>query len=83
MCYEESISTLNFAMRAKRITQVVSRNEVIDPDKALILKYEELIQDMQTKIQVMQVEVSQSTIFKSYVFLSHIYIYYIYELEFR
>ena len=55
--YEDSMSTLCFAMRAKSITQQVQRNELINSDKALIIAYEREIKALQEKLRVMELRV--------------------------
>lgn len=51
--YEETLSTLKFAQRAKKIKQTIGRNHVID-SKALIMKYQQEIQLLQEKLREME-----------------------------
>ncbi|CAG9327217.1 unnamed protein product [Blepharisma stoltei] len=56
--YEESLSTLKFAQRAKKIKQVIVKNEVID-SKALITKYEAEIKTLQEKLREMEIKLAE------------------------
>lgn len=58
--YEESLSTLKFAQRAKKIKQTVAKNEIKD-SKALIMKYEHEIKILQEKLQEMEKTLSEDT----------------------
>ena len=49
----ETLSTLNFAKRAKKITQKIVKNLVLD-NKALISKYQEEISELQKKLRAME-----------------------------
>jgi hypothetical protein len=51
--YEETLSTLKFAQRAKKIKQTIVRNEVKD-SKALIFKYQKEILELQEKLKEME-----------------------------
>jgi chromosome segregation ATPase len=51
--YDESIGTLKFAQRAKKIKQTIKKNEVFD-NKALLMKYEAEIEALQRKLQEME-----------------------------
>eukprot|EP01022_Parablepharisma_sp_SALTPOND_P021735 TRINITY_DN434_c0_g1_i1.p4 TRINITY_DN434_c0_g1~~TRINITY_DN434_c0_g1_i1.p4 ORF type:complete len:280 (-),score=34.86 TRINITY_DN434_c0_g1_i1:304-1143(-) len=54
-CYDESINTINFATRAKRIVQVVPRNKappLIDP--AIKQAYEAKIMELEKRIRMME-----------------------------
>lgn len=53
LSYEETLSTLKFAQRAKKIKQTISKNFVLD-SKALIMKYEQEIQNLQRKLHEME-----------------------------
>ena len=56
--YDETLSTLKFAHRAKKIKQTIIKNEVID-SKALIMKYQNEIQQLQERLREMEVKMSQ------------------------
>ena len=51
--YDESIGTLKFAQRAKKIKQTLKKNEVFD-NKALLMKYEVEINALQKRLQEME-----------------------------
>lgn len=51
--YEETLSTLKFAQRAKKIKQTISKNETPN-SKALITKYQREIQELQEKLKEME-----------------------------
>eukprot|EP00743_Colponemidia_sp_Colp-15_P009768 GILK01010694.1.p1 GENE.GILK01010694.1~~GILK01010694.1.p1 ORF type:complete len:610 (-),score=148.16 GILK01010694.1:140-1969(-) len=51
--YEETVNTLKFAQRAKKIKSNAHKNEVID-DKALISRYRQEIDDLKTKLQSLE-----------------------------
>lgn len=51
--YDESIGTLKFAQRAKKIKQTIKKNEVFD-NKALLMKYEAEIEALQRRLQEME-----------------------------
>ncbi len=56
-CYDESMNTLSFALRAKRITQVVKKNELqgqIDP--AIKKAYERKIHELQSRLKQLEAE---------------------------
>jgi hypothetical protein len=56
---EESLSTLNFAKRAKKVRQIVAKNETIST-KMLILKYETEINSLQLKLKEMETKVTST-----------------------
>lgn len=51
-CLEETVSTLNFASRAKHIKQTVTRNEVSATDDKLVLKLQKEIQHLKELLQL-------------------------------
>lgn len=51
--YEETLSTLKFAMRAKNITQNIKKNEIVD-DKFLLNKYQNEIKQLQARLKEME-----------------------------
>ena len=51
--YEETLSTLKFAQRAKKIKQTIVKNDVKD-SKALIIKYQKEISELQEKLKEME-----------------------------
>jgi predicted nucleic acid-binding Zn-ribbon protein len=51
--YDETLSTLKFAQRAKKIKQTILKNDTSD-SKALILKYEREISELQEKLREME-----------------------------
>lgn len=61
---DESISTLKFAERAKKIKKTIARNEELDSN-ALIEKYESIIRELQTRLQQKEVEISGSVVKES------------------
>jgi hypothetical protein len=56
--YDETLSTLKFAQRAKKIKQTIVKNDTSD-SKALILKYEREIQELQDKLREMESKLVQ------------------------
>ena len=50
---DETINTLKFAQRAKKVTQTISKTEVVNSD-VLLLQYEEEIKRLQVKIVEME-----------------------------
>lgn len=54
---EESVSTLKFAQRAKKVKQIAVKNETAG-SKMLILKYENEIANLQIKLQDMELKIS-------------------------
>ena len=56
--YDESLSTLKFAQRAKKIKQVIKKNLVSD-NKVLILKYQNEINRLQEKISEMENQLTE------------------------
>ena len=56
--YDETLSTLKFAQRAKKIKQTIVKNEVIN-SKALIVKYQSEIQQLQDRLREMESKMSQ------------------------
>jgi hypothetical protein len=57
--FEESLSTLKFAERAKKIKKTVARNEDLSSN-ALIEKYEILIRELQTRLNQKESEIAGS-----------------------
>lgn len=57
LTYEETLSTLKFAQRAKKIKQTIGRNDPLD-SKALIIKYQEEIHVLQEKLREMEQRMS-------------------------
>lgn len=55
--YEETLSTLKFAQRAKKIKQTIVKNDVKD-SKALIVKYQKEITELQEKLKEMESRMS-------------------------
>ena len=51
--YDETLSTLKFAQRAKKIKQTITRNEA-PSSKALITKYQQEIHSLQSKLKDME-----------------------------
>ena len=51
--YDETLSTLKFAQRAKKIKQTIIKNDVVD-SKALIIKYQSEIQELQDRLKEME-----------------------------
>ena len=51
--YDETLSTLKFAQRAKRIKQTITRNDA-PSGKALIMKYQQEIQQLQERLKEME-----------------------------
>lgn len=51
--YDETLSTLKFAQRAKKIKQVIVKNDTTD-SKALIVKYEREIYELQERLREME-----------------------------
>ncbi|CAG9331943.1 unnamed protein product [Blepharisma stoltei] len=58
--YEESLSTLKFAQRAKKIKQIIVKNEIHD-SKALIVKYEHEIKTLQEKLRDMETKLFEES----------------------
>ncbi|OMJ68385.1 hypothetical protein SteCoe_34172 [Stentor coeruleus] len=56
--YDETLSTLKFAQRAKKIQQVIVKNEVTG-SKALIVKYEKEISELQERLREMEMKMVQ------------------------
>lgn len=54
---EETVSTLEFAKRAKKVVQTVKKNEP-DETKMLILRYENEIHSLQNRLKEMEIKVS-------------------------
>jgi hypothetical protein len=57
--FEESLSTLKFAERAKKIKKTIARNEDLSSN-ALIEKYESLIRELQTRLSQKESEIAGS-----------------------
>ena len=55
--YEETLSTLKFAQRAKRIKQTICKNDVLD-SKAMIIQYQQEIQALQEKLREMEIKMN-------------------------
>lgn len=55
--YDETLSTLKFAQRAKKIKQVLIKNDVND-SKALIVKYQNEIHQLQEKLREMEIKMT-------------------------
>lgn len=53
---EETVNTLKFAQRAKKVTQVLVKNEVVDSN-VLLLQYEEEIKRLQVKLVEMETRI--------------------------
>jgi centromeric protein E len=51
--YDETLSTLKFAQRAKKIKQTITKNEV-QGNRSLILKYQQEIQQLQDRLKEME-----------------------------
>lgn len=51
--YEEALSTLKFAQRAKKIKQTIGKNQAID-SKALIVQYQREIENLQIRLHDME-----------------------------
>ena len=51
--YEETLSTLKFAQRAKKIKQTIAKNEALD-SKALLIQYQQEIHILQGKLREME-----------------------------
>lgn len=56
--YDETLSTLKFAQRAKKIKQAIAKNEVTG-SKALIVKYEKEISELQERLREMEMKMVQ------------------------
>ena len=56
--YDETLSTLKFAQRAKKIKQTIIKNDPND-SKALLVKYEKEISDLQDKLREMEMKLTQ------------------------
>jgi hypothetical protein len=56
--YDETLSTLKFAQRAKKIKQTLAKNDTND-SKALIIKYEREISALQEKLREMEMKMAQ------------------------
>lgn len=56
--YDETLSTLKFAQRAKKIKQTIVKNDVTD-SKALIVKYQNEIHLLQDRLREMEIRMSQ------------------------
>mmetsp|Transcript_28644 Transcript_28644/g.50943 ORF Transcript_28644/g.50943 Transcript_28644/m.50943 type:complete len:565 (+) Transcript_28644:2870-4564(+) len=56
---DESLSTIKFAERAKKIKKIIGRNEELD-STALIEKYEQMIRDLQNRLQAKDNEIRGS-----------------------
>ena len=56
--YDETLSTLKFAQRAKKIKQTIIKNDPKD-SKTLLVKYEKEISDLQDKLREMELKLTQ------------------------
>lgn len=56
--YDETLSTLKFAQRAKKIKQTIVKNDSND-SKALLVKYEREISELQIKLREMESKLAQ------------------------